>query len=63
MVTGRAVDIDVSIMKIVNPGLWDQLAKDAHEHNMTVDEYCDFLLVREYAQELLRSKSHKKIEK
>ena len=41
----------------------DQLAKDAHEHNMTVDEHCDFLLVREYAQELLRSKSHKKIEK
>ena len=61
MVTGRAVDIDVPI-KIVNPGLWDQLAQGAHEYGMTVDEYCDFLLVREYAPELLRSKGHKKIE-
>ena len=50
MVTGRAIDIDVPI-KAVNPGLWDQLAQGAHEHGMTVDEYCDFLLVMEYAPE------------
>jgi hypothetical protein len=59
LVTGRAIDIDVPI-KTVNPGLWDQLAQGAHEHGMTVDEYCDFLLVMEYAPELLRS-SHKKV--
>jgi hypothetical protein len=49
LVTGRAIDIDVP-RKIVNPGLWDQLAQGAHEYGMTVDEYCDFLLANENAR-------------
>jgi hypothetical protein len=48
MVTGRAIGIDVPI-KIINPGLWDRLAQDAHKYNMTVEEYCDFLLEKECA--------------
>lgn len=49
----RAVYIGVPI-KIVNPGLWDRLAQGAHDYGMTVDEYCNFLLAKEYAPELLR---------
>ncbi len=60
MVAGRAVGIDVPI-KLVNLGLWDRLAKGAHEYGMTVDEYCDFLLARENDLALLRSISRKKL--
>lgn len=48
MVTGRATGIDVRI-KMINPGLWDRLAQDAHKYDMTVDEYCNFLLEKECA--------------
>ena len=48
MVTGRATGIDVPI-KMINPGLWDRLAQDAHKYDMTVDEYCNFLLEKECA--------------
>ncbi|MGA7897803.1 MAG: hypothetical protein WCA39_02975 [Nitrososphaeraceae archaeon] len=58
MVTGRAVGIDVPI-KIVNPGLWDRLAQGAHKSGMTVDEYCNFLLAKEYTPELLRQSKPK----
>ncbi|HEY7569728.1 MAG TPA: hypothetical protein VH796_00040 [Nitrososphaeraceae archaeon] len=48
MVTGRATGIDVPI-KMINPGLWDRLAQNAHRYDMTIAEYCDFLLEKEYA--------------
>lgn len=49
----RAVHNGVPI-KIVNPGLWDWLAHGAHKCDMTVDEYCNFLLTKEYTPGLLR---------
>jgi len=53
MVTGRAAGIDVP-RKMINPGLWDRLAHNAHKYDMTVDEYCNFLLEKECLPEILR---------
>ena len=59
MVTGRATGIDVPI-KMINPGLWDRLAQDAHKYDMTVDEYCDFLLEKECALNYYCGQNHAK---